>query len=358
MTLVVNMALAGKTLMKASLLIAVSLLFFGCSKSLPQTQFSGNAMGTFWHASIVAKLNDDDKKKINSLIAEEIENIENLMSTYREQSELSRFNAVPQNQPFAISSDTATVIKMAFSVSKASNGAFDVTLGEQVTLWGFGPEIQLEHRIPKPEVIKHANTEAGYNKLILQENPYRLIKQGNFQVDLSAIAKGYAVDKVSEALHQAGYPNHLIEIGGELYASGVNKHQQPWVIGIQDPKSFLADKAIDSIKLSQHAVATSGDYRNNYQVDGHSYSHTIDPATGEPVKNNVVSVTVVSNSTALSDAYATAMMVLGEDKSFALAEQEQLAICVIVDKQTEEITANQQPLLEKKCNLLMQSYQT
>lgn len=357
MTLVANMPLVSKMVIKASLCLAVSLLFLACSKPLPQTQFSGSAMGTFWHASIVGSITDAEKEKINQLITNEINHIDSLMSTYQEDSELSRFNALEQNVEFPISSDTAAVIKMAFSISKATNGAFDITVGEQVTLWGFGPKVSLEHAIPEAELIEQANTQTGYSKLILQEKPYRLIKQGNFQVDLSAIAKGYAVDKVSERLRQEGYPNHLIEIGGELYAAGYNKHQQPWVIGVQDPKSFLANKAIDSIKVSQKAVATSGDYRNSYQIDGERYSHTIDPVTGRPINNNVVSVTVVSESVALSDAYATAMMVLGEKKTFALAKEKHLAVCVIVKRPSSVSAADEEFLLEKKCNLLMQGYQ-
>lgn len=208
----------------------------------------------------------------------------------------------------------------ALDVSLMTQGAFDITVGPLVNLWGFGPT-NMTNELPSNEEITAAQTNVGYEKLETDCDYASLRKaSAGIYVDLSGWAKGYAVDEIAALLDADNFENYLIEIGGELRLKGHNSAREKFSIAIEKPLENNAMQYV-SIRLTDAAVASSGDYRNFYEHDGRRYSHTIDPRTGRPIDHSLVGVTVVSTTTAFADAMATALLVLGADDGLALAEK-------------------------------------
>jgi len=214
-------------------------------------------------------------------------------------------------------------------VSEMTDGAYDVTVGPLVNLWGFGPQ-DTHDKIPARGAIESARARTGYHNLELRQTPAAIRKRlPGLYVDLSSIAKGYAVDRVARLLEGQGIENYLVEIGGELRGKGHNERGTAWRIGIERPSAN--DRAVyKALKLDRSGLATSGDYRNYFEHDGQRYSHIINPLTGQPVSHKLASVTVIAASAMRADALATALMVLGPQDGYALAEHEGIAAFFIV----------------------------
>lgn len=262
-------------------------------------------------------------------IDEALEELNDQMSKYRPESEISRFNRWKSRDWFPVSGETAHVVEQALEISRATGGAFDVTVGPLVNLWGFGPD-RKERHIPGGKEIEEALQQTGYRHLEVRRSPPALRKKIDaIQVDLSAIAKGFGVDLVATRLMELGITDFLVEIGGEIRTGGVKADGSPWTLGIEKP---LAGKTeiLKRLKVSQAALATSGDYRNFITHQGKRLSHTIDPRTGRPVAHALGSVTVLASSCMLADAWATALMVLGPEAGFEKARSENLAAHFIV----------------------------
>ncbi len=274
-------------------------------------------MGTSYHVKVVAPT-ALDTAALNQRIKAVLDRIEARMSTYREDSELSRFNQAAAGAPFAVSAETATVVELGLQVSQLSGGAFDMTVGPLVNLWGFGPDQSIT-RAPDPEVIAEHLLQVGYRAVSVRSAPPALIKQALRYLDLSAIAKGYAVDQVAELLIPE-FDGFMVEVGGELRLQGTKPGADPWRIAVETPDASTREVQ-RVIEVGDNAIATSGDYRNYFEQEGVRFSHTIDPATGRPIRHRLVSVTVVDSSCARADAMATALMVLGDEKGLLLAEQ-------------------------------------
>jgi len=341
------------------LIITVLLLLAGGVTYLNRTQgtkiqllsVSGTTMGTSYHIKLApeAEKNIDLvtlKKKIDSRLSE----IDQKMSTYKEDSDLSRFNRYSSDQWLEISPETFTVVAMAQKISELSNGAFDITVGQLVNLWGFGPTIHIE-AMPDKNSIQTLLSQVGYRKLEIRQTPPALRKANkSIYLDLSAIAKGYAVDAVARLLIENQINNFLVEIGGEIITHGEKHNHQPWVVGIEKPisKQHSIQKRL---QLHNVAMATSGDYRNYFEEQGVRYSHTIDPATGFPIKHKLASVTVIDKTCMSADALATAIMVMGPVKGLEFASQQQLAIFMLVkqgDHFIEKYSPAFGPYLETK----------
>ena len=255
--------------------------------------------------------------------------IEARMSTYQADSEVSRFNRHPGTDWFPVSAETATLVAESLEIFRLSDGAFDITVGPVVNLWGFGPTAK-DGGIPSEEKIKAALEKTGSQHLHARLSPPAIKKDADhLQIDLSAIAKGYAVDSVAESLQALGLGRFLVDIGGEMLARGRKLDNSAWNIAIERPTA--SQRAIHKIiGLSDQAVATSGDYRNFFEADGRRYSHEIDPQTGRPVEHALASVTVVDPSCMRADAWATALIVLGPELGQQVAERENLAALFIV----------------------------
>ena len=290
----------------------------------PLVELSGSAMGTTWSVRVFAPDDpevDESRRRLLEVVRARLERVEQLMSSYDSESEISRFNRFASRQPFALSPTTLEVFALALEVSALTGGAFDVTVGPLVAAWGFGAA-EAPKTSPTPVELAALGQRVGYRLLELQHAEGRIAKAHPEVVcDLSAIAKGYAVDEVVEAVRDLGYRNFLVELGGELGARGRRPDGTAWRVAIERPDA-LARSVYAVVGLEDQALATSGDYRNFYQRDGLRLSHLIDPRTLRPIAHRLASVTVVDPSAARADALATALSVLGPDDGFALAERE------------------------------------
>lgn len=309
-------------------------LLVGCEREGETTRaferLSGSTMGTTYHVTVVAGAENQplsfDAEALKRGLDRELAQINQQMSTYIADSELMRLNRVPVGEWQSVSEPLAAVLAISREVSERSGGAFDITVGPLVNLWGFGPEAEPEE-IPKEAEIQALRERVGYRKLALDERSAKRL--ADIQLDLSAVAKGYGVDHIARWLETQGFENYMVEIGGEVYLSGVSPRGDAWRIGVEQP-TLLQEGGRMALVLTDIGMATSGDYRNYYERDGIRYSHTIDPRTGRPIVHKLVSVTVLAETTAEADAWATAFNVLGPDAGMALAEREKLAVYMIV----------------------------
>ncbi len=305
--------------------VFVLALFFSSCGVEGQTGLSnvlsGQTMGTTYAVKIRGVSKAFDLQHARKSIDGIFERINSRMSTYREDSELSLFNRSESTDWMPVSSETVHVVSEAVRISTLTNGAFDVTIGPLVNLWGFGPDSQ-PTKIPTEEIIREKLSSVGYQHLYLRATPPAIRKdESRIQIDLSAIAKGYAVDQVVEFLDSLNVPHFLVEVGGELRGKGLNAEGIPWKVAVEKPVS--GERAIHQVLyLQSQAMATSGDYRNFFQKDGERFSHTINPRTGQPVTHQLASVTVLRTSCMEADALATGLMVLGPDAGYQLAKEE------------------------------------
>lgn len=293
--------------------------------------FTGPTMGTIYNVKVVPVPASSKRQVLATGIRETVEKINRLMSTYREDSELSRFNRSSPGSWFELSAETAEVISLGQMISELSSGSFDMTVGPLVNLWGFGPDAARDS-IPSAADISAAMATVGYRNITVKTTDAPAVrKQKNVVLDLSAIAKGYAVDKVAELLESHGIVNYLVDIGGELKARGRKQNGKLWQVAIELPTGAGRDPH-RILSLQDIAVATSGDHWNYFEVDGVRYSHTIDPTSGRPVTHHVASVTVLHASAATADALATAFNVMGVKDGLALANEHNLAV-LFLEKQ-------------------------
>lgn len=292
---------------------------------------AGVTMGGTWSVKIGRLPPGASTGAVTAAVQDVLDRVEGQMSTYRPASDLSRFNQFRGTDWFPVRADVAAVAAEARRVGEQTGGAFDVTVGPLVNLWGFGPP---ERRagpfgtIPSDAAVAEARRHVGYRLLdVRTEEPPALRKADpEAYVDLSGIAKGYAADLVARRLDELGAEHYLVDVGGELKARGLSPAGRPWRVGIEVP-SPDARRVLCKVELADVAVATSGDYRNYFDApDGRRYSHEIDPRTGRPAANAPAAVSVVHTSGAYADAMATALMVLGVDEGYALAERLGLAV--------------------------------
>lgn len=284
---------------------------------------------------------------IASGVAQELSRIEASMSTYMDASQLSGFNSASVNQWHSVSEEMAALVALSISLSKQTNGAFDITLGPVVNLWGFGPD-PIPKNSPTQAALEALRPDIGYQFLQVQQQPPAMLKRTNSIIDLSAIAKGYGVDAVALWLDLHGLNNYLIEVGGELRAKGLKPDATPWRIAIETP-SVAASQIYQVVNVSNMAIATSGNYRNYYELNGVRYAHTIDPNTLRPVTHNLASVTVMDASAARADALATALMVMGSEAGVLWATMHQVPAYFIIKQENgfvAQSTANFKDYLE------------
>lgn len=304
-------------------------------------------MGTAYQVKVVRETLDDDRRQeIDALIRARLDEVNGLMSTYLEDSELSRFNRHGEATPFELSLPTAEVFGIALDVGRTSGGALDVTVGPLVDAWGFGAgTTEPEHQLPDEEVAALLE-RIGIDKLDLGGDPPALRKtRGDLHCDLSSVAKGYAVDRVAEALDEAGEHDFMVEVGGEVRAAGINERGTAWRIGVERPQ-FVRGRVQRIVPLDGRSMATSGDYRNYREVDGERFSHIMDPRTGRPIRHRLASVSVVHPRCAVADAWATALMVLGEEVGFEMALRQNLAVLFLV-RDGEEFHERSTPAFEE-----------
>jgi thiamine biosynthesis lipoprotein len=321
-----------KTIFKWVYLLVVLLAFslLAACSSEPEKQpvrLQGQIFGTFWLATFPDDWSAEQVKQLDVGIKRELDKVNASMSTYKKDSELNLFNSASLEQWVDLSPELFEVLSLSQAIARSSSGAFDVTVGGLVNLWSFGPEARPE-AIPDAETLQQRLQQAGYQYLQLDAERQQARRMKNSYVDLSGIAKGYAVDQVARWLTTQGVDNFLLNIGGDLIVAGERHKDQPWRIGVETPdENFQVAHHI--LPVSDVSVATSGDYRNFYVVDGRRMSHTINPATGQPVEHNLASVTVLHPSNAIADAWATALMVMGTEAALQVANREGLEVLLI-----------------------------
>lgn len=289
-------------------------------------------MGTTYTVKIAAPRPAVSAHDLRLLIERSLQRIDETMSGYREDSEVSRFNALHSTQWYETSSELAEVVSAARNVSSASAGAFDVTVAPLVKAWGFGASGGPPPILPDTALLAELQQRLGYDKLHARASPSGLRKdEPSLTVDLNGIAPGYAVDLIAQQLRARGIDNFMIDVGGEIRAQGRNSAGETWRIAVESPsESDPAPVAV--IELDGVALATSGEYRNSYEREGVRYSHTIDPRTAHPIRYSAASVVVVHSEAMYADAWATALNVLGADAGLQLAERLNLPVMFITSQ--------------------------
>nr|WP_158771453.1 FAD:protein FMN transferase [Paraglaciecola sp. L1A13] len=311
--------------------IAFLLLLCSCSQAPVETHLTGHTMGTTYNVKFVNS-GKVDEQQLHDNIDAALVKVNELMSTYDPDSELSRFNQWNSEAPFPLSPETLTVMREAKRLGELSHGVLDVTVGPLVNLWGFGPDAKPDKR-PSEQVVAQVKARTGLDKLHLLDNAAKKT-ESDLYVDLSTIAKGYGVDVVADLLDESGLHDYLVEIGGEMRVAGHKASGREWRIAVEKPVSM--ERAIqDIISIGTNAVATSGDYRNYFEEDGVRYSHLIDPRTGAPITHNLVAVTVVHPSSMTADGLATALIIMGKDEALNVALHNDLAVLMITRENGE-----------------------
>jgi thiamine biosynthesis lipoprotein len=307
--------------------LASFILIAACSPHRAETvTLTGLTMGTSFHLTVPAAAAGDTS--LLPAIQDRLDALEDQMSTYRESSEISRFNQSREAGPFPVSAEFAEVVRRAAEVSELSGGALDITVAPLVRLWAADRAI-----VPSDAEVADALRHIGYRKVEVRAEggAGALVKSDpGTQIDVSAVAKGYAVDEVTRLLDARGIGAYVVEIGGELRTRGTRPDGAPWKIGIEAPTPE-SRSVYTTVSMRDQAMATSGDYRNFFTApDGRRYSHLIEPRTGRPVDHHLASVTVVAPDCTAADAWATALLVLGPDEGFAVAESQGLAVLFLV----------------------------
>lgn len=315
--------------------LAVCLIFLTvAAPAAAQLQrLDGQTMGTTWSVQLVLP-SAQSAEQVRRDIQAELDRVDGQMSTYRPQSELSRFNRAPAGSWQALPPEFFEVLQHALQLAKDSDGAYDPTVGPLVNLWGFGPD-QRPRQPPTAAAIEQAKARVGWWKLKLDPVAHRAWQPGGVCVDLSAVAKGYGVDQVGRYLQRIGAAAWLVEVGGELKAHGRKPDGMPWRVGIERPDAAAgavsaADELVRTIELDERAIATSGDYRHVFEDNGRFYSHHIDPRNGWPVPHQVASVSVLADAAMQADPLGTTLSVLGAERGMAYARRHGLAVLMIV----------------------------
>ncbi len=301
-------------------MVSVALLISACSdKDVPATQvytLHGDTMGTNW--SVHLHSTSADLAALEEALLVELARINDLMSTWNPDSQLSRFNQWDSVEPVTLHPDTLSVIDTAQRISWLTDGRYDITLKPVIELWGFGSEpARTNPSIPE---LAEAMKLAGPHMLVRIGETLRK-RHPRVSVDVSSLGKGFAVDQLGRVLESFNVNNYLVDIGGELRARGQAVNTQPWRVGIEQPDGGVAA----GLLLQDSHVASSGSYRNYREENGKRLSHIIDGQTGEPIEHAVVAVSVVHDSTMLADAWATALLVVGEATARELIQQQMLA---------------------------------
>jgi len=295
--------------LKARLLLGFLFLWMGCNLPLKVHTFSGQTMGTTYSVKIVSKNSVIDRLMIQTGIDSVLTMVNQHLSIWDPNSEISQFNQNRQQELIKVSTHLKNVISKSLEISGATNGAFDITVFDLMSLWGFGPNPR--EGFPSAVQIEALKNRMGYQNLILGSGSIRKLNP-EIKLDVNAIAKGYGVDLVFEWILENGFKNVFIEIGGEVRCAGKNQKGKLWRVGIIDPKISASpgEKLSAVVILDGKAMATSGNYRNFIEKNGEILGHTIDPRSGFPIKTDVLSVSVITNSCMEADGWATALMVL------------------------------------------------
>jgi FAD:protein FMN transferase len=303
-------------------LIVAALALTGCATGPGrETLLSGETMGSAWTVKIAGAL-PSEEAALRDGIQSRFDAVNLALSTWRADSALSRFNARDDGEWMDIDRELAAVMRYALGLAAASSGAYDITVGPLVNLWGFGPD-PATNRVPEAAAIRAARERVGWRKVEVDATRDRARKAPGVRVDLSSLGKGRGVDRVAEYLDATGVSNYLLDLSGKLRARGLTPRGAPWRVAVERPgpdqKSSGGEIAHAVVELRDRSVATAGDYRRFFESGGRHYSHIIDPGTGMPVSHTTVSATATAADCMQADALATVFMVMPPAAALELA---------------------------------------
>lgn len=318
-------------------LLAATVLFAGCdntsdavsSPASTPTVLEGKTMGTSWRVSLVG-VDATCAAALKTRIQTQLDADDQLLSTWKNDSALMRFNQSKSLTPWPVSEAMADIVTSALRIGGKTHGAMDITVGPLVNLWGFGPDKQ-PVQTPTQAQIDAAKARTGLEHLTVINHARQQYLQKDLPdlyVDLSTVGEGYAADHLARLMEQEGIARYLVSVGGALNSRGMNAEGHPWRVAIQKPTD--RENAVQAVvDINGHGISTSGSYRNYYELDGKRLSHVIDPQTGRPIEHNLVSVTVIAPTALEADGWDTGLMVLGAEKAKEVVRQEGLAVYMI-----------------------------
>ena len=319
-----------KLILIVLLTISITACFPSNNSAKKEILLQGSTMGTLYNIKVVATPEQVVALKLQTKIDIALKQVNQEMSTYLSDSEISRFNDSVSTEPVAVSTGFARVLRESIRLGELSGGKLDITIGPMVNLWGFGPE-QHPETVPSNEMLAKTLSQIGLKHIHLSGN--KLSKDiPNIHIDLSTTAKGYGVDVIAELIEANGIVNYLVEIGGEMRLKGFKHTGELWAVAIEKPivDGTGEQRAVYQVIIPKdNAVATSGDYRNYFEADGQRFSHIIDPDTGKPINHNLVSVTVIDPSSMTADGLSTTLMVMGVKQGMKFAKENDIAALFI-----------------------------
>ena len=327
-----------------SIIALAGLVLAGCATQPParETLLSGQTMGSAWTVKIAGHL-PASNEELRAGVQARFDAVNLALSTYRADSALSHFNNDDSGQWVDIDAELGEVLSYALSLAEDSGGVYDVTVGPLVNLWGFGPD-PATWRVPEAAALENARMRVGWRKVEVDTTKRRARKAPGVRIDLSSLGKGRGVDRAAEYLDAQGITNYLIDLSGKLRARGVNIRDERWRVAVEAP---VADATSAQppftpaiIELADQSVATAGDYRRFFEIDGKHYSHIIDPRTGWPVTHDTVSASAIASDCMQADAMATVLMAMSPDDAVALANRRRLA-ALLISRSKGEFVARQ-----------------
>jgi thiamine biosynthesis lipoprotein len=308
--------------------MSIALCVSACERAPTSHVISGPTMGTTYTVRWLGRESAPSDFALRSEVEAELARVDLQMSRYREDSELSRFNATRSTEPQAVSPEFAQLLSESLAINAASEGAFDIAIAPFVDAWGFGPGMK-RARVPTATELEAVRARCGLQWLEVSSSPTAVRKlRSDVELDLNAIAPGNAVDRIARLLERHALENYLIDIGGEIRVRGVNAAGAAWRIAVDDPR-HTQQVAFATVELSHGAIATSGGYRQFHNIDGRQYSHLIDPRTGQPALMRG-SVVVIASTASQADAWATALFVLGEEAGMRVATEHDIAALFLI----------------------------
>ena len=312
-----------------ALLPIVLLALTACGGDHGAVELVGDTMGTRFSIKLPDGIGDFAPLELQNEIEASLEDAEAEMSTYQWESVITQFSVSDSVDWYAVSDAFCGKVQKSLQISELTEGAFDITVSALVNLWGFGPA-DIDDTIPEDATVATLLEITGYEHLQADCTQPAIKKDiAELMLDMSAIGKGFAADRVAKLIEDLGFESYLVEVGGELRIRGKNASGNDWAIGIEAP--LIGKREPHTvIHLTDTAMATSGDYRNFFEVDGQRFSHTIDTRTGKPVTHSLASVTVIDDKAWRADALATALLVMGPEDGLAFAEREGIAVLMLL----------------------------
>ncbi len=306
----------------------------GCGNSGAMESFGGPTMGSTYSIKYVRHADLPAPVEVREAVEKILADVDRQMSTYRSDSDIERFNAMPANQCQIMPASILELVRVGEQLSVQSEGSFDLTVEPLLNLWGFGPQAR-EEKVPSAEALTEARQRVGYTHLRIQGD--QLCKDAAVEVDFNSIAAGYTVDTIAARLEEKGIHDYLVEVTGELKAAGSKPDGSSWRIALEEPRD---DRQVAEriIAVDGYGVSTSGDYRNYFEQGGRRFSHTFDARTGSPVSHTLASVTVIHPSALMADGLSTLLLILGPERGWDYAEKHDVGAFFVIRADTGFVT--------------------